>query len=130
MGDENPRSALKSFKANDEIEGVILSSDLERERVTISIKHLEENDYRKITEKLMKAEVVTCRVTEVIKDGLYVEAPEGVKGFVRKFDLSKHKDQQKPERFTVGDKIDAKMISFDKYRRISNFSVKILEIAD
>ena len=128
--DDNPKNALKNYKIGDDIEGVVLSSDLERERVTISIKQLEENNYKEITDKLVKAEVVTCKVLEVTKDGLYVEAPEGVKGFVKKYDLSKHKDQQKPERFTVGDRIDAKIISYDKSKRMLNFSVKILEIAE
>ncbi|MFK7761148.1 MAG: 30S ribosomal protein S1 [Candidatus Midichloriaceae bacterium] len=128
--DDNPRNALKNYKAGENIEGVVLSSDLERERVTISIKQLEESNYKDITDKLVKAEVVTCKVLEVTKDGLYVEAPEGVKGFVKKYDLSKHKDQQKPERFTIGDRIDAKIISYDKSKRILNFSVKILEIAE
>ena len=128
--DDNPKNALKNYKTGDDIEGVVLSSDLERERVTISIKQLEENNYKEITDKLVKAEVVTCKVLEVTKDGLYVEAPEGVKGFVKKYDLSKHKDQQKPERFTVGDRIDAKIISYDKSKRMLNFSVKILEIAE
>jgi len=128
--DDNPRNALKNYKAGEDIEGVVLSSDLERERVTISIKQLEESNYKEITDKLVKAEVVTCKVLEVTKDGLYVEAPEGVKGFVKKYDLSKHKDQQKPERFTIGDRIDAKIISYDKSKRILNFSVKILEIAE
>jgi len=128
--EENPRTALKSFKINDEIEGVILSSDLERERVTMSIKKLEESDYKRVKSQLVKSEVVTCVITEVIKGGLYVEAPDNIKGFVKKFDLSKHRDQQKPERFTVGDKIDAKMISYDKSKKIANFSVKLVEIAD
>ena len=128
--DDNPRNALKNYKVGEDIEGVVLSSDLERERVTISIKQLEESNYKEITDKLVKAEVVTCKVLEVTKDGLYVEAPEGVKGFVKKYDLSKHKDQQKPERFTIGDRIDAKIISYDKSKKILNFSVKILEIAE
>ena len=128
--DDNPKNALKSFKIGDEIQGVVLNSDLERERVTISIKQLEESNYKEVTDKLIKAEVVTCKVTEVTDEGLYVEAPENVKGFIKKFDLSKHKDQQKPDRFTVGDKIDAKVISYDKNKKILNFSVKVLEIAE
>merc|ERR1712196_55675 len=91
---------------------------------------LEENNYKKIVEKLKKSVVVTCKIIEVTKDGLYVEVAEGMKGFVKKFDLSRHKDQQKPERFTVGDKIDAKMIFYDKNKKLLNFSVKVLEIAD
>lgn len=127
---ENPRTALKSFQVNDEVEGIILSSDLERERITMSIKKLEENNYKKIKDQLLRSEVVTCVITEVLKSGLYVEAPNNITGYIKKFDLSKHRDQQKPERFTVGDKIDAKMISYDKNKKVAYFSVKVVEIAD
>ena len=128
--DDDPRGALKNFKEGDEIEGVVLSSDSERERVTISMKQLKENNYRRIIKQLMESGVITCKVLEVDKDGLVVEASEGIKGFIKKSDLSKHIDQQKPERFTSGDRIDAKVLSYDKNKKILNLSVKVLEIAE
>ena len=128
--DDDPRGALKNFKEGDEIEGVVLSSDSERERVTISMKQLKENNYRRIIKQLMESGVITCKVLEIDKDGLVVEASEGIKGFIKKSDLSKHIDQQKPERFTSGDRIDAKVLSYDKNKKILNLSVKVLEIAE
>ena len=129
-GDDNPRNALKDFKIGDIIEGVILSSDLERERITVSMKQIEENNSQKIVDQLLKSKVVTCKVIEVTKDGLVTEVAEGIKGFVKKFDLSKHRDQQKPERFTIEDRIDAKVISYDKVKKILSLSVKALEIEE
>lgn len=128
--DDNPRSSLKKYNTGEQIEGVVLSSDLERERVTISIKQLIDTKHKDIINRLIKTKVITCKVLEVAKEGLYVEAPEGIKGFVKKYDLSKHKDQQKPERFTIGDRIDTRIISHDKNKRMLNLSVKILEIAE
>ena len=128
--DDDPKSALKNFKEGEEIEGIVLSTDLERERVTVSIKQLKENDYKEIIKQLMKSKVVTCKVLEVDKDGLVVETSEGIKGFIKRFDLSKHVDQQKPERFAIGNKIDAKILSYDKNKKVLNLSVKILEIAE
>ncbi|WPX96420.1 30S ribosomal protein S1 [Candidatus Bandiella euplotis] len=125
--DDNPRNALKDYKIGDTIKGVILSSDLERERITVSIKQLQEGDHQKVVDQLVKSKIITCKVLEVTKDGLVVEA-EGVKGFVKRFDLSRHKDQQKPERFTVDDRIDAKVVSYDKSKKMLNLSVKALEI--
>jgi small subunit ribosomal protein S1 len=129
-GDDNPRNALKDFKIGDIIEGVILSSDLERERITVSMKQIEENNSQKIVDQLLKSKVVTCKVIEVTKDGLVTEVAEGIRGFVKKFDLSKHRDQQKPERFTIEDRIDAKVISYDKVKKILSLSVKALEIEE
>jgi small subunit ribosomal protein S1 len=131
--DDNPKNALKAFNTGDEIQGVVLSSDLERERVTISMKQLESNKNHKkpaAAEQIIKSEVVTCKVLEVTKDGLLVEATDGVKGFIKRFDLSKHRDQQKPERFAVDDRIDAKILSYDKNKKLLSLSVKSLEIAE
>lgn len=127
---DNPRQALKKFSVGDKIEGIVLSSDLERERITISIKQLEDINNKRIVDDLIKAEAVTCRILDVSNDGLYVESPQGIKGFIKRFDLSKHKDQQRPERFSIGDRIDAKVLSYDKNKKHLSLSVKTLEIAE
>ena len=128
--DDDPKGALKNFKEGDEIEGIILSADLERERVTVSIKQLKENNYQEIIKQLIKSGVVTCKVLNVSKDGLDVKTPEDIKGFIKKSDLSKHINQQKPERFTLEDRIDAKILSYDKNKKVLNLSVKALEIEE
>ena len=126
--DDDLKGALKNFKEGDEIEGIILSADLERERVTVSMKQLKENNYQEIIKQIIKSGIVTCKVLSVNKDGLDVETPEGIKGFIKKSDLSKYINQQKPERFTLEDRIDAKVLSYDKNKKVLNLSVKLLEI--
>ncbi|MDJ1407889.1 MAG: S1 RNA-binding domain-containing protein, partial [Candidatus Midichloria sp.] len=64
------------------------------------------------------------------KDGIEVEAAEGLAAFIKKSDLSKHKDEQRPERFAVGDKVDAKVLGFDKASRQLSLSIKAHEIEE
>ena len=61
---------------------------------------------------------------------LLVKTPCGMKGMIHKYDLSMHADQQIPERFTTGDRIDAKVLSFNKNEKLIHLSVKLLEISN
>jgi small subunit ribosomal protein S1 len=128
--EENPKEALKSFTVGDEVDGLILDADLERERIKISLKRLEGSELKKTAAKLIQSGPLTCTVTDVKPTGLFVELADNMKGFIKKYDLSMHHDQQNPERFTAGDRIDAKAIFFNKTDRVMNLSVKLLEISD
>ena len=129
--DDNPRAALSNYKEGDEVEGLVLTIDIERERITVSIKQLQENTSVKMVKRLLSSYAVTCIIKEILKDALILETVEGgVPGVLKKYELSKHKEQQNPERFEVGDRLDAKAASYDKTTRMLNFSVKALEIEE
>ena len=74
---------------------------------------------------------MTCEVTAVRDGGLDVRLVDhGVETFIKRNDLSRDRDEQRPERFTVGQKVDARVISFDKKTRKISVSIKALEIAE
>jgi small subunit ribosomal protein S1 len=75
--------------------------------------------------------VVTTSVTVVTTGGIEVSIGDGaLKAFIRKADLSRDRGDQRPERFAVGDKVDALVTSFDKAARKVSLSVKAMEIKD
>ena len=75
--------------------------------------------------------VVTTTVTEVTTGGIEVSIADGaIKGFIRKGDLSRDRQEQRPERFAVGDKVDALVTAFDKAARKVSLSIKAMEIRD
>ena len=125
-----PEEALKDYSKGSPVTGVVLNVDLERERVTVSIKQLVGDSVTEKAEKIVNEGVVTCVITNVRKDGIEVEAAEGLTTFVKKSELSKHKEEQRPERFAVGDKVDAKVLGFDKNVRQLSLSIKALEIEE
>ena len=53
-----------------------------------------------------------------------------VETFIKRSDLSRDRDEQRPERFAVGQKVDARVIAFDKKTRKLQVSIKALEIAE
>ncbi|MDH3667371.1 MAG: S1 RNA-binding domain-containing protein, partial [Paracoccaceae bacterium] len=71
----------------------------------------------------------TVAITSIEDGGIEVEY-DGMKGFIRRSDLSRDRAEQRPERFSVGDRVDAKITNIDKQSRKMTFSIKAREIAD
>jgi small subunit ribosomal protein S1 len=79
---------------------------------------------------LKKNEVVTVTVLEVRDGGLEVQAGEdGATGFIKRSDLGRDRDEQRPDRFQVGQKLDAMVTGFDRSKK-PNFSVKARQLAE
>lgn len=124
---ESGEEAIKTFKKGDTVEARILTIDIEKERISLGIKQLTENPNKGAMIGLDKNQVVTCKVLEVGKDGIEVEINEHVKSFIKKADLSRERQDQRPERFAPGDRVDAKIISIDSKTSKVTLSVKALE---
>ena len=124
--------AIAEYKKGDVVKAIILDVDTEKERISLGIKQLTSDPVESIS-GLKKGGTVTCSVTDVNENGLEVslgEEEEGMKAFIRRSDLSRDRAEQRPERFSVGDKIDAQVTSLDKKARKVGLSIKALEIAE
>ncbi len=124
-GDE----AIADYKKGDIVEARVLDIDTDKERISLGIKQLsgdpmDEGGYK-------RGEVVTCTVSEITSGGIEVTIGDDgkVKTFIRKSDLSRDRNEQRPERFAVGDKVDAKVTGVDKAARRVSVSIKALEMA-
>jgi small subunit ribosomal protein S1 len=128
---DNPIHSLKTFKVGDEIFCIVISTNLSKERITLSIKQCKERQYKLLMYKLISSKFVTCKVLKIInQEGIYVELLGGIKGIIKKTDISQHLQYQNLNNFIVGDKINARVISFDKTRKLLYLSIKILEIKE
>tara|TARA_Y100000590_G_scaffold241503_1_gene271533 strand:- start:207 stop:1901 length:1695 start_codon:yes stop_codon:yes gene_type:complete len=119
---------LSTFTKGQNIKIKILEIDSEKERISLGIKQLTENPIEKLKKKYSKNSLVTCEITEITNDGLNVKLEDGNKGFISKLNLAKEKNEQKTERFAIGEKIDSVIISFDQKSNFINLSVKQKEI--
>lgn len=127
---ESPEEEIKKYKKGDAVKTAVMAIDPERERITLSLRQLSKDVFVQALQKLNKGDVVTCAVTDVRKDGIEVEVIEGIKVFIKKGDLSKHKSEQRPERFGVGDKVDALIITLEPGERKVTVSIKALEVEE
>lgn len=125
-GDE----ALAQFEKGQEVEAVVLEVDQEKERVSLGIKQLDGDPFESLG-SLRRGDTVTCEVTAINDGGLEVSVGESdVAAFIRRSDLSRDREDQRPERFHEGDKLDAMVTSLDKRARRVGLSIKALEIAE
>lgn len=120
--------AIKSFKKGDKVSARILLIDVEKERISLGIKQLDENPAGDTLGEFRKGQVVTCTVSAVEKDGIEVSVNENVKAYIKKADLSRERQDQRPERFAVGDRVDAKILTVDKKTSRLSLSIKALEM--
>ena len=123
--------AIEGFKKGDEIKVVVLDIDVEKERISLGVKQLTGDPFAESLSNLKRGMVVTCTVSEVTTGGIEVTiGDEGAKGFIRKSDLSRDRSEQRPDRFAVGEKLDAKVTSIDKSSRKIGLSIKAREVEE
>lgn len=94
----------------------------------MGIKQLTDDPFEGAMSGLSKGAVVTGTITEIKDAGVEVEVNDGVTGFIKKADLSRERSEQRPDRFAVGEKIDAKITGMDKKSRKLSLSIKAREI--
>ncbi|OUY00999.1 MAG: 30S ribosomal protein S1, partial [Hyphomonadaceae bacterium TMED5] len=120
--------AIEDYNKGDTVKVKVLEVDVDKERISLGIKQL--GDDPMTGGDVRKGSTVTCTVTEVASGGIEVEFGEGLKAFIRRSDLSRDRSEQRPERFAVGDTLDAKVTNFDRNSRRVTLSVKALEIEE
>ena len=126
--ENNGAELLKNYNKGDEVECKVLNIDIDKDRVALGIKQLSTDPHEGLIEKFKKNMVVTCVVASTSHEGVEVNIDDKVTGFIKKVDLSSERSEQKTDKFAVGDRLDAKVISIDKAGHRLTLSVKALEI--
>ena len=122
--------ALAGFSKGQTVEAVVLEVDMDKERVSLGVKQLDGDPFESLGD-LRRGSTVTCEVTAVTDGGLEVGVGDAdVSAFIRRSDLSRDREDQRPERFNVGDKLDAMVTNIDQRARRIGLSIKALEIAE
>jgi small subunit ribosomal protein S1 len=125
-GDE----AIKDYKKGDNVKAQVLDVDATKERISLGIKQVG-GDPIETVGKMKKGSQVTCEVVAVQDSGIEVKlADSDITTFIKRNDLSRDRSEQRPERFNVGDKVDAAVTNIDKNTRRITVSIKALEIAE
>ncbi len=127
--DKSGDAAVQEYEKGQTVKVKILDVDPEKERVSLGIKQLSDDPMEKMGE-LKKGKIVTVSVVEVQDGGLEVELSEGVRAYIKRSDLARDRRDQRPERFGVGNKIDAMITSVDKSGRRIGLSIKARETAE
>ena len=127
--DRSGEEALQDYRKGDMVKAVVTDIDAEKERISLSIKALGGDKFADATAGVKRGNIVTVEVTKIEDGGVEVEY-DGMKSFIRRSDLSRDRAEQRPERFSVGDKIDARVTNIDAKTRRLGLSIKAREIAE
>ncbi len=125
---ESGDEAIKKYKKGDMLKVKVLEVDAEKERIALGVKQLESDPLAGINE-IKRGDVITCEIVAISDEGLEVKAGD-FPGFIRKADLGRERSDQRTDRFAVGEKVDAKVISLDKTSRRLSLSIKAREIQE
>jgi small subunit ribosomal protein S1 len=106
----------------------VLEIDPQAEKISLGIKQLTEDPFASALEGISKGDVVTCTVTATTANAVEVSVHDVVKGIIKRSDLSRERSEQRPDRFAVGEKVDAKVVKVEPKNRSLMLSIKAKEL--
>ncbi len=127
--DQRGEEAIQDYRKGDTVQAVVSEVDVEKERISLSIKGVGGDKFAEAVGGVKRGSVVTVNVTSIEDGGIEVEY-EGMKAFIRRSDLSRDRAEQRPERFSVGDKVDVRITNVDTKAHRLGVSIKAREIAE
>jgi len=127
--DQRGEEAIQDYRKGDMVQAVVSEVDVEKERISLSIKGVGGDKFAEAVGGVKRGSVVTVAVTSIEDGGIEVEY-EGMKAFIRRSDLSRDRAEQRPERFSVGDKVDVRITNVDTKAHRLGVSIKAREIAE
>lgn len=116
--------AVKEYEKGAMVKVKVLDVDVDKERISLGIKQLGEDPFAGSTQNIKKGDVVTVTVHQITDGGIEVQLADGALGFIRKAELSRDRSEQRPDRFAVGEKVDAKITTIDGKTRKISLSIK------
>jgi small subunit ribosomal protein S1 len=128
--DEAGEAAMAKYEKGQVIKAKVLDVDVEKERISLGIKQLHDDPAAGALDTVHKGDVVTCIVTAVQANGIEVKVNDMLTGFIRRAELARDKSDQRPDRFAVGEKVDAKITAVDRAARKLSLTIKGKEMEE
>jgi small subunit ribosomal protein S1 len=128
--DEPGELAVTKFHKGDVVRAKVLDVDVEKERISLGIKQLKDDPAASVLDRVHKGDIVTSIVTGIQSNGIEVKVDDVLTGFIRRAELARDKSDQRPDRFAVGEKVDAKVISVDRGSRKLSLTIKGKEVEE
>jgi small subunit ribosomal protein S1 len=128
--DEAGEQAITHYNKGDIVKAKVLDVDVEKERISLGVKQLKDDPAAAVLEGIHKGDIVTCVVSQVQQNGIEVKVGDVLTGFIRRSELARDKSDQRPDRFAVGEKVDARVQSIDRAGRRLTLTVKGKEVEE
>jgi small subunit ribosomal protein S1 len=122
--------AVRDYKKGDELDAVVLSIDVERERISLGIKQLEGDPFNTFVATHEKGALVTGTVKSVDAKGAVIALAGDVEGYLRASEVARDRVEDARTHLKEGDTVNAMIINIDRKNRNINLSIKAKEVAD
>ena len=126
---DSGEDAVRNYKKGDEVEAVILLIDVERERISLGVKQLEDDPLGNVTANFEKGSILEGTVKSIDAKGLLIDLGDSVEGFIKTSDLSRDKGIS-ADSFSEGQAVQALVSSVDRKTRVVNLSIKAKDAAE
>jgi small subunit ribosomal protein S1 len=128
--DEPGELAIAKYNKGDMVSAKVLDVDVEKERISLGIKQLQADPAASTLDAVHKGDIVTCVVSSIQTNGIEVKVNDVLTGFIRRAELARDKSDQRPDRFAVGEKIDARITAIDRAARKLTLTIKGKEVEE
>jgi small subunit ribosomal protein S1 len=128
--DEPGELAMAKYEKGQVVKAKVLDVDVEKERISLGIKQLRDDPAAAVLGLVHKGDVVTCVVSAIQTNGIEVKVNDVLTGFIRRAELARDKGDQRPDRFAIGEKVDAKIVSVDRAARKLTLTIKGKEVEE
>ena len=128
--EEAGEAAMQSYSKGQVVKAKVLDVDVEKERISLGIKQLQADPAAEVLDRVRKGDVVTCIVAKVEQNGIEVKVDEVLTGFIRRAELARDRGDQRPDKFAIGEKVDAKVTAVDRAARRLTLTIKGKEVEE
>ena len=122
--------AMAAYQKGQVVKAKVLDVDVEKERISLGIKQLEADPAAEVLDRIRKGDIVSCTVTKVEANGIEVKVEEILTGFIRRAELARDRQDQRPEKYAIGETVDAKIVAVDRAARRLSLTVKGKEVEE
>jgi small subunit ribosomal protein S1 len=128
--DEPGELAIAKYDKGQTVRAKVLDVDVDKERISLGIKQLKDDPAASVLESVHRGDIVTCVVAGILPNGIEVKVDDVLTGFIRRAELARDKSDQRPDRFAVGEKVDAKIVAIDRAARKLSLTIKGKEVEE
>jgi len=122
--------AVRDYKKAQDAEALVLSIDVERERISLGIKQIEGDPFSSFIQAHEKNSLVNGTVKSIDAKGAVIQLDSDVEGYLRASEVARDRVEDIRTRLKEGDQVSAIVINIDRKNRTINLSIKAKDVAD
>ncbi|MGE6328089.1 30S ribosomal protein S1 [Psychrobacter pacificensis] len=127
---ETGEDAIRNYNKGDTVEAVVLSVDAEANRISLGVKQLSSDPFNEYLVANDRGAIVNGKVKEVDAKGATIELADEVEAYLRASEIQRDRVEDATKHLSVGDDVEAKIISVDRKTRNINLSIKAKDEAE